>query len=169
MNQGNTTLNLFSGDLLVGNATLNNLMLRPGNHSTPVEGIIDLGILFKNLPQVLKDQASSLKDGNLELKTIGTRVVYEGVEVPYYTKVMQGLELTATIPVGGLLTNTIEGLNSQNNPFANLSLSKPEGSGDSSSNISGLLDNLSQKRDPGPDPGPNPSPEDLAKALSAYL
>lgn len=134
-----------------------------------MEGIIDLGVLFKNLPQVLKDQASSIKDGNLVLKTIGSRVVYEGVEVPYYTKVMQGLELSATIPVGGLLTNTLDGLNSQNNPFANISINKPEGSGDSGSKISGLLSHLTQKRDPGSDPGPNPSPEDLARALSAYL
>lgn len=160
-------MNLFSGNLLVGNATLNNLFLRPGNHSTPVEGIIDLGVLFKNLPQVLKDQASALKQGNLELKTIGTRVVYEGVEVPYYTKVMQGLELTAKIPVGALLTNTIKGLGKgANNPFANISTTMPETDGNKTS---GLLSNLNLKRGPGPDPDPDPTPEDLVKVLSAYL
>ena len=137
-------MDLFSGDLLLGNATLPNLMLKPGNHSTPVEGILDLQKLIKNIKTVIKDQASSLKNGNLELKTIGRSVYFEGVHVPYYSKVMQGLTLTANVPVGGLLANTVQGvLGGDSNPFANLSLSEPESSGSSSdsggSKGSGLL------------------------------
>ena len=134
-------MDLFSGDLLLGNATLPNLMLKPGNHSTPVEGILDLQKLIKNIKTVIKDQASSLKNGNLELKTIGRSVYFEGVHVPYYSKVMQGLTLTANVPVGGLLSNTVQGvLGNDNNPFANLTLSEPASSGDSGdSKGSGLL------------------------------
>ena len=125
-------------------------MLKPGNHSTPVEGILDLQKLIKNIKTVIKDQASSLKNGNLELKTIGRSVYFEGVKVPYYSKVMQSLTLTANVPVGGLLSNTVQGvLGSDSNPFANLSLSEPESSGSSNSSGgskgSGLLGALTSR------------------------
>lgn len=158
-------MNLFSGELLVGNCTLPNLVLKPGNHTTPVEGIIDLKVLLKNLPQVLKDQASALKDGNLNLRTIGTNVEYEGVQVPYYTKVMQTLELNAKIAVGSLLTNTIQGITSgQGNPLA--SLTEPEGSGNGTK---GLLSDILHKRGPGQDLGSGTDLEKFVKVFSAYV
>lgn len=157
-------MNLFSGDLLVGNCTLPNLVLKPGNHTTPVEGIIDLKVILQNIPQVLKDQASSLKDGNLLLRTIGTNVEYEGVQVPYYTKVMRTLELEAKIAVGSLLSNTIKGITSgQGNPLS--SLTEPEGSGNGTK---GLLSDI-LKRGPGQDLESGTDLEKFAKVFSAYV
>lgn len=158
-------MNLFSGDLLVGNCTLPNLFLRPGNHSTPVEGVIDLKKILKNIPQVLKDQASSLKDGNLNLRAIGTNVEYEGVQVPYYTKVMQTLELQAKIAVGGLLTNTIHQITSgEGNPLSNLI--EPIGS---KNGTKGLLSDILHKRGPGPDLGSGTDLEKFVKLLSHFV
>ena len=63
---------------------------------------------------------------------------------------MQSLTLTANVPVGGLLSNTVQGvLGSDSNPFANLSLSEPESSGSSDSSGgskgSGLLGALTSR------------------------
>ncbi|PLB53419.1 hypothetical protein P170DRAFT_445175 [Aspergillus steynii IBT 23096] len=107
---GTTTLDVKSGDLVIGNATLDNLILRPGNHSTPVHGMLDLRILIKNLRSVLATQLESIRDGYLTLDTVGKTVFYDGTEVPYYTNVMKKLTMTAQVPLGGLITNTLRGV-----------------------------------------------------------
>ncbi|RHZ45668.1 DUF3712 domain-containing protein [Aspergillus thermomutatus] len=111
---GTTVLDLKSGDLVIGNATIDNLILRPGNHSNPVRGRIDLGTVLKNLGPVLQSQKDSLPNGYLTLNTVGKSVVYDGVEVPYYTNVMRNLTLSAKIPIGGLLINTLRGIFNKN-------------------------------------------------------
>ncbi|KAE8380168.1 hypothetical protein BDV26DRAFT_257817 [Aspergillus bertholletiae] len=136
---GKTILELKSGDLVIGNATIDNLVLKPGNHSTPVHGIMDLKVIIKNLVTVLQSQASSLKNGYLTLDTVGKSVVYDGVEVPYYTEVMKNLTMTAKVPLGGLIKNTLRGLlhgDNGNNIFANLTDTSDSDSG------GGLLDQL---------------------------
>ncbi|RAL01834.1 DUF3712 domain-containing protein [Aspergillus ibericus CBS 121593] len=126
---GTTTLNLLSGNLILGNVTLDNLTLTPGNHSTPVRGIFDLGKLIENLGPILKDQAESLKDGYLSLTTVGTDVTYEGVHVPYYTEVMKNLTMTAKVPLGQLVMNTLRGILHPNgtNPFKGLNMTTVDG------------------------------------------
>ncbi|PYH78351.1 hypothetical protein BO82DRAFT_342919 [Aspergillus uvarum CBS 121591] len=107
---GTTTLNLYSNTLLVGNVTLDNLTLTPGNHSTPVCGVFDLGKVIANLGRVLRDQRDAIKRGYLDLTTVGTDVTYEGVQVPYYTDVMRNLTMTAQVPLGKLVENTLRGV-----------------------------------------------------------
>lgn len=54
---------------------------------------------------------------------------------------MRSLTLTATVPVGDLLTNTIKGIGDGQNPFKNLTATEPEGADDSGGG--GLLSSLS--------------------------
>ncbi|KAE8352046.1 hypothetical protein BDV28DRAFT_158219 [Aspergillus coremiiformis] len=120
---GTTILDLKSGDLVIGNATIDNLVLKPGNHSTPVHGILDIRVLLKNLVTVLQTQAHSIKNGYLTLNTVGKSVVYDGVEVPYYTEVMKNLTISAQLPLGALITKTLRDLlhdDNGTNIFANL-------------------------------------------------
>ncbi|KAE8147820.1 hypothetical protein BDV25DRAFT_142385 [Aspergillus avenaceus] len=137
---GTTILDLKSGDLVIGNATIDNLILKPGNHTTPVHGVLDLRTLIQNIGTVLTTQRDSLKNGYLTLDTVGKQVIYDGVEVPYYTKVMRNLTMTAQVPLGGLITNTLRGVLHENgtNILANVSehMQIPEG---------GLLDSLRDK------------------------
>ncbi|PIG79322.1 hypothetical protein AARAC_004232 [Aspergillus arachidicola] len=140
---GTTVLDLKSGDLVIGNATIDNLVLKPGNHSSPIHGIMDLKVLLKNLVPILQTQASSLKNGYLTLDTVGKSVVYDGVEVPYYTEVMRNLTMTAQVPLGGLITNTLRGIlhgGNGTNIFANLTDNSNSDSGGSGGG--GLLDLL---------------------------
>lgn len=102
-------LDLKAGDYTLGNATIDNLILYPGNHSASVRGILDLGYLVENLGGILKTQSDALNRGALSLTAVGRSVTYEGEDVPYYTKVMQELSLTADVSIAALLKNTIHG------------------------------------------------------------
>lgn len=106
---GTTVLDLKAGDYTLGNATIDNLILYPGNHSASVRGILDLGYLVENLGGILKTQSDALNRGALSLTAVGRSVTYEGEDVPYYTKVMQELSLTADVSIAALLKNTIHG------------------------------------------------------------
>ncbi|KAL4922905.1 hypothetical protein BDW62DRAFT_4605 [Aspergillus aurantiobrunneus] len=119
---GTTILDLKSGDYTLGNATIEDLMLYPGNHSVPVNGIIDLPYLIDNLHSILETQGDALNKGFLRLDTVGRSVVYDGEEVPYYTEAMQELTLTADVALGSLVINTLQGVIAPNgtNIFSNL-------------------------------------------------
>ncbi|OOQ84520.1 hypothetical protein PEBR_29860 [Penicillium brasilianum] len=126
---GTIILDIYSGSLLIGNATLEGLTLKPGNNTNPIEGVLDLKKIIKNLGEVLKSQASALKTGNLALDTITRSVVWNGTEVPYYTKVMHELTLTANVGLASTLKNTLH------------NLLHPDGSS-SSSNFTSLISSL---------------------------
>lgn len=72
-----------------------------------MHGILDLGTLISNLGEVIRTQSDSLTQGFLSLDTVGKSVVYDGVEVPYYTQVMSELVMTAKVPIADLLKNTL--------------------------------------------------------------
>lgn len=107
---GTIILDIYSGSLLIGNATLEGLTLKPGNHTNPITGVLDLKKIIANLGEVLKSQASALKTGNLALDTVTRSVVWNGTEVPYYTKVMHELTLTANVGLVSTLKNTLHTL-----------------------------------------------------------
>ncbi|KAI9376187.1 hypothetical protein BJX61DRAFT_444262 [Aspergillus egyptiacus] len=135
---GTTVLDLKSGDLVLGNATLNDLMLRPGNHSTPVEGIIDIGILLENLREILDAQGNALNRGFLRLDAVGRNVTFDGQEIPYYAEAMRRTTLPAEVPLAPLITNSIQGILAPNgtNIFANFT--DPNGP----TNIHDILDSI---------------------------
>lgn len=108
---GDITLDIKAGDLVIGNATLTGFTLKPGTNVHPMTGILDLGTVLSNLDTVLKSQSSLLKTGDLTLNTVTTSVVYDGVEVPYYTEVMSQLTLVAHVPVLSTLKNTFAHVN----------------------------------------------------------
>lgn len=107
---GTIILDIYSGSLLIGNATLDGLTLKPGNNTNPISGVLDLKKILGNLGEVLKSQAAALKTGNLALSTITRSVVWNGTEVPYYTQVMHELTLVASVSLASTLKNTLRNL-----------------------------------------------------------
>lgn len=108
---GDIYLDIKSGDLTIGNATVKNLTLKPGDNTLPLEGILDLGTILSNLGAVLQSQKSLFTTGDLSLTTNTRSVVWDGQEVPYYTKVMSELPLVAKVPLLGTIKNTLDHLN----------------------------------------------------------
>ena len=105
---GTLNLDIKSGDILIGNVTINGVTLVPGDNTYPLTGIIDLKTILKNLGGILKDEASALKNGNLSLQATTSSVIWNGTLVPYYTNVLRQLTLTAEIGLADTLKNTLK-------------------------------------------------------------
>ncbi|KAL1963085.1 hypothetical protein VTN77DRAFT_8731 [Rasamsonia byssochlamydoides] len=105
---GNTTMNVLSGNLVIGTATIENLWIRPGNNSVVIRGKADLATILRNLSSILQTQAAAIRNGYIELTTKVTEITYEGSLVPYYTNSMADLPLTAQVPILGLIINTLK-------------------------------------------------------------
>jgi len=79
MEMGNVTMSLSTAKSgFVGNATINNMTLKPGNNSLPLIGLL-------NQTAVL----SSMDNGFVDLLITGQESVYNGEHLPYYEKALQ--------------------------------------------------------------------------------
>lgn len=134
---GTIVLDVKSGDLVIGNATLSDVTLVPGSNTFPLTGILDLRTIVSHLEEVLSSQASLLKTGNLTLDTVTRSVTWNNTRVPYYTEIMSQLTLTANVPIASLLKNSVHNLIGSSEEFSSLLRSSSQSSGISS--ISSML------------------------------
>ncbi|UNI15419.1 hypothetical protein JDV02_001954 [Purpureocillium takamizusanense] len=107
---GNVTLNLLSGRIRLGEITIHNLNLPPGNNSCAFEGMLFLDTLGPNLATILADQAAPLGRGVIELNATGNATVVNGVHIPYIEKVLNTKKLTTSISVVTLLSDVLSGV-----------------------------------------------------------
>lgn len=136
--QGNVTLNLKSKDLVLGYAQIQNFVIKPGNNTFALSGRLDIRKILQNLPEVISAQRDAIMTGEIELLATGNKTVYEGQQIPYYEQVLNGLTLTARVPILGVLIDTLKGLGGGNG-----SLWKNIGNiGNGGGSLSGLLDGL---------------------------
>ncbi|KAJ5273017.1 hypothetical protein N7478_008142 [Penicillium angulare] len=112
---GTLTLDIKAGDIVIGNATVKDVTLVPGDNTFPMYGILDITTVIKNLADVLKAEASAIKNGNLSINAVTSSVVWNDTLVPYYTDILKELTLTAEIGIGDVLKNTLRHLKSQGN------------------------------------------------------
>lgn len=133
---GTLNLDVMSGDLVIGNATLKGVGLEPGNNTYALTGTLDLTKVLTNLGQVISTQLPSLLNGDLSLNARTTTVVWNGTLVPYYTDVLRTLTLNTKVPIGPVLKNTVSYFGAHTN--LNLSSLIP-GSGPPASNNGSLL------------------------------
>jgi hypothetical protein len=125
------TLDLKSTNILIGQATIENVLLKPGNNSVALRGRIDVDIVLDHLPAILAAQSSAIMEGQLELSASGNSTIYNGEHIVYYEKVLQGLTLTARVPIAMVLLNTLSGVMDSTNS-----------GGGNGLNISNILDKL---------------------------
>lgn len=95
--------------------------------------------MIDNLSQVLQTQKQAIRNGYLELTTVGKSVTFEGKTVDYYQEPLKSLVLPAKVPIGKLLINTVHGL--LNDDGKNILSGNSGGSPDLSSLIDKLGDN----------------------------
>ncbi|QKX56957.1 uncharacterized protein TRUGW13939_04065 [Talaromyces rugulosus] len=107
---GNTTVDILSGDLVIGTGFIDSLFLKPGNNSFSIRGTANLTTLLHNIGPIMAYQGQYIKNGYLQLTTRVTNIKYNGTTVPYYTEEMGKLPLVAETPLLGLLLNTVKGL-----------------------------------------------------------
>jgi hypothetical protein len=108
--KGNVTLNLKVGDLILGNATILNTMLKPGNNSVYTRGIVDIKTGLKNIEQLIYAEADALKRGNIAVSASGNSTIFDGKHIDYYETVLNDLTIDAEMPITSLLIDSLGGL-----------------------------------------------------------
>lgn len=104
------TLNLKSADLIIGQATVLNVLLKPGNNTVTLRGRVEISTVLENLPEILDAQKAALANGDLELSASGNSTVYNGVHINYYEEVLNNLTLVTRVPIIEILGGTLQGL-----------------------------------------------------------
>ncbi|KAF2810252.1 uncharacterized protein BDZ99DRAFT_488101 [Mytilinidion resinicola] len=107
---GNVTLNLKVGDLILGNATIMNTMLKPGNNSVYARGIIDIKTGLQNVEPIINAEAQALRRGNIAVSASGNSTIYNGTHIDYLEKVLNNLTITTEMPITDILVDSLGGL-----------------------------------------------------------
>lgn len=109
------TLNLKTSDLILGQATIENVILKPGNNSVALKGELDIKTIMDNLSDIISSQKEALTSGDLQLDASGNSTIYNGVHIDYFEDVLNNLTLTARVPILEVLGGTVQNLLGDNN------------------------------------------------------
>jgi hypothetical protein len=96
--------------LIIGQATILNVLLKPGNNTVALRGSVEISTVLDNLSEILGAQKTALGDGELELSASGNSTIYDGVHIKYYEQVLNNLTLVARVPILQVLGDTLDGL-----------------------------------------------------------
>ena len=98
LSMGNVTFDNYISrtNTPIGNTTLTNLVLRPGNNTVPMTAIIDQ-------ETVIDEIKNNYEDGILPVDIEAQSVVYDGLHIGYFESAIRGVYLNATLDVGAAL------------------------------------------------------------------
>jgi hypothetical protein len=91
--QGTVTFNNYVQGDYIGNTTISDLVLVPGNNTVPMRSIIDQAAVIKKV-------VASFPDGLLPIDIIGHSSVYKGENLPYFEKALAASTEHITLDVG---------------------------------------------------------------------
>ena len=80
----------------IGNTTIDNMVLAPGDNYLPMRGSSDQGAVINLI-------STKYKNGILPITVVGNSVVYDGQHLPYYEEALKTANLTASLDVGTAL------------------------------------------------------------------
>ncbi|KAL4964934.1 DUF3712 domain-containing protein [Aspergillus stella-maris] len=103
---GNVTLNLKSGDIILGTALLPNVTLLPGNNSVGFTGKADINSALSSIGPILSAQTAALANGEIELSASGNQTIFNGEHIRYFERVLNDLTITARVPITQVLLDT---------------------------------------------------------------
>ncbi|KAF2499481.1 hypothetical protein BU16DRAFT_579038 [Lophium mytilinum] len=107
---GDVTLNLKVGDLILGNATIANFTIKPGNNNVYARGIVDIKSILQNIGPIADAETQALKSGNITVSASGNSAIYDGKHIDYIEKVLNNLTITAEMPMAEILIDSSESL-----------------------------------------------------------
>jgi hypothetical protein len=146
---GNVTLNVMSGELVIGQVAVLDVYLEPGNTTMPFRGEVFLPTILDNLVLILQSQSQSLGQGVLELAASGNSTIVDGEHITYLEGVLNEAHITAQVPIMKLLTDVLGSLQSGDLSLEGLGPIITEGLGSildtflgGSDGGGGILDNL---------------------------
>ncbi|KIW02270.1 uncharacterized protein PV09_06420 [Verruconis gallopava] len=108
---GNEVLDLMiPNGLVVGQGTIINATIAPGNNTVDFSGIVDYNTLFSNIQSIINAEADALARGNLALNARGNSTVYDGTHIMYYENILNNMTLGTEVPVTQFIVGTVGGL-----------------------------------------------------------
>ena len=105
-------MNLKSDDLILGQATIFNVLLKPGNNTVSLRGHLEIHTVIENFSQIFSSQKDAILDGDIQLSASGNSTIYNGHHISYYEEILNDLTLTARVPIMKALLGTVEGMTS---------------------------------------------------------
>lgn len=107
---GNLTFNVWAGELLIGSASIFNVLLPPGNSTLPFRGEVFIPTLLDNLLEVVGSQGAAITQGTLELGISGNKTVVDGEHITYLEDVLNGVHILSRIPILQLLGDVLKSI-----------------------------------------------------------
>ena len=99
---------------MVGQGTIRNASLVPGNNTVSFGGVLNYDVLFNNLETILNAEADALSRGNLALNARGYSTIFEGTRIPYYEKILNNMTLGTEVPITQFLVGSLGGILNDN-------------------------------------------------------
>ncbi|OAP61459.1 hypothetical protein AYL99_03662 [Fonsecaea erecta] len=93
---GSVNMNMSVANIPIGTCSLQNVLLRPGNNTFPMAAVVNqtaIGALVRG----------SYTTGMLPVDVMGTQVLYNEEEIPWYEQVLQGLTYRVDLNVSDVL------------------------------------------------------------------
>ncbi|KAI1611814.1 hypothetical protein EDD37DRAFT_465490 [Exophiala viscosa] len=89
---GNLTMDMYTDGVLIGNSTLHNVVLKPGNNTLPFRALT-------NQTAVVTLLFNKYKCGVFPVDIVTKRTSYNGQDLPYYDQALQSNNLTINLNV----------------------------------------------------------------------
>ncbi|RDW60250.1 hypothetical protein BP5796_11856 [Coleophoma crateriformis] len=174
---GNLTMNLAIGNVSIGIASIDNVVLQPGNNPLPLRATISLAAIAANIQQISIEQPALATDGILAINATGNTTTFNGERLMYFERVLNPVVLTTTVPVQQLLGgggSTSASTNNTGNGTSSGNSTSPA-TGNSSSNGTSSAGGNSSKNGTSsaggnsPKHGPSKTHHEFAMLLAKYL
>ena len=103
-------MNLKNDDLILGQATIFNVLLKPGNNTVSLRGHLEIQTVIENFSQIFSSQKEAILNGDIQLSASGNSTIYNGNHISYYEAILNDLTLTARVPIMKALLGTVEAM-----------------------------------------------------------
>ena len=107
---GNLTFNAWAGDLVIGTASVFDVVLPPGNSTLPFRGELFLEVVMDNLLDILGTQGQAITEGVLEVIISGNKTTINGEHITYLENVLNPARIVSRIPILQLLMGVLSSL-----------------------------------------------------------
>lgn len=104
---GNLTLNVLSGDILLGYLTVYDVLLPPGNNTRDFSGRLFLDELAPNLGRIFENTAEALAEGMVRIDVTGKETLVNGQHIDFIETILNNKRIESRVPVVKLLADVL--------------------------------------------------------------
>lgn len=107
---GNLTLDVLSGDLVVGKVDVYDVLLKPGNNTIACDGFFNLTAVAGNLGNILQTQSGPLGGGKVELGLRAGEATLHGERLTFVEEILKDKVFKVNVSIFNLATSLLDGV-----------------------------------------------------------